>query len=538
MTFPALPDAHGSAQLHACLRDLVGLMGLPALWSGKEPLSTVRLLAETLMEILALDACGMTTALAGKSGPLRILLVDGAYVDEPYSADWLRFVEGTDCEKLDLNVTEEMTPRGLLCVARFSLGYFGYKGRISVASSRPDFPLPTELILLRSAASLAASGLRSAQLTQEREKALRAKDEFLAMLGHELRNPMAPIVTAIELLKLKADGVFGPELAVIERQVTHLRGLVDDLLDVTRITSGKIELRPETVELHAVVLHALEAAQPLIEQRRHRLVCEVPATGMLVRADPLRLAQVFSNLLINAAKYSGTDGNIQITAFRESDRVQLQVKDDGMGIHPDLLPHVFDLFEQGVASIDRSGGGLGIGLSVVRALVAMHEGSVRADSPGVERGSTFTVTLALAKTELPAAVPPVPHAVDRFEKNETVLVVDDNQDAANSLAELLRAYGYRTEVRYGPHEALALCEKMQLSVVIVDIGLPGISGYELAAMIRACHQADPPRIIAVTGYGQPADHARSKSAQIEAHLTKPVMIEELLAHIGRSGPCM
>lgn len=529
---PPLPEVDNSAELRTCLRDLISLLGLPALWSSKEPQATARLLAETLIETLSLDACCVTTTFVRQNEPQNFLYANGKAVDIAKASGWMPFVEASVKEQHELSLTQEATPIGMLYVARFSLGYYGYKGWIAVASSRQDFPKPTELILLRSAASLAASGLRSASLTYEREKALRAKDEFLAMLGHELRNPLAPIVSALDLIKLKAGGQLTLEHKIIERQVNHLNGLVDDLLDVTRITSGKIELKQQTIEVHSVVLAALEAAQPLIEQRRHHVLCDIPVSGLLITGDPLRLAQSVSNLLINAAKYTDPDGTITVTTLRDGSNVALQVKDTGTGIDADLLPHVFDLFEQGKVSIDRSQGGLGIGLSIVKSLINMHGGTVTAESAGIGLGSTFTISLPLTGVETPkSAVKQLAAAMATASKRERILIVDDNREAADILSSLLQAYGYEVHVKYTPLDALDFCKKIDPAIVMIDIGLPVISGYELATRIRAKFRENPPRIMAITGYGQPQDHQRSLEAGIEVHLTKPVPIETLIAKI-------
>lgn len=532
MTLP-LPEVDSSAELRTCLRDLMGLLGLPALWSSKEPKATARLLAETLIETLSLDACCVTSTFVGQSGSQSFLYANGKAIDIADDAGWTPFVESPVKVQHQLDLAENETPLGLLRVARFSLGFYGYKGQIVVASSRKDFPKPTELILLRSAASLAASGLRSASLTYERENALRVKDEFLAMLGHELRNPLAPIVTALELMKLKAGGELTLEQKIIERQVDHLNGLVDDLLDVTRITSGKIELKEETIEIHAVVLTALEAAQPLIKERNHQILCDIPTSGLLVRGDPRRLAQVVSNLLINAAKYTEPDGTIAVSARHDANRVTLQIRDTGLGIAADLLPNVFNIFEQGKVSIDRSKGGLGIGLAVVKSLVNMHGGSVKAESPGIGLGSTFTVSLPVVNVlaSLPESRT-IPIDITEFNQ-ERILIVEDNRDLADTMSLLLRTHGHVVDVQYTPFDALELCKNTTPTIVILDIGLPDISGHELATRIRSRFYENPPRIFAMTGYGEPADRQRSLDVGIEAHFTKPVPIDLLIATIAK-----
>jgi PAS domain S-box-containing protein len=374
------------------------------------------------------------------------------------------------------------------------------------------------------------------------EQANRAKDEFLAMLGHELRNPLAPIVTALHLIKLRGGAALSNEHAVIERQVQHVIRLVDDLLDVSRMTQGKVELKLETVDLAAVVARAVEIASPLLERRRHRLIIDVPRGELRLSADAFRLAQVIANLLTNAAKYTDPEGRIELRAFRDGNEVVVEVKDNGMGIRPELLAKVFDLFVQGSRSADRTEGGLGIGLTLVRNLVAMHGGTVAAHSDGPGRGSTFTVRLpaapANASATATAATATAREASDDRQKLQLprsavprrVLIVDDNVDAATLLSTVIEAMGHELRVAHDPPEALALLDTFTPDVAVLDIGLPVMDGYELARRIRdkvgpAC------RIIALTGYGQEHDRKRSRHAGFDDHLVKPVDPKRVLAII-------
>lgn len=523
-----LPASDEAEELRICLRDLVGLLGLPALWSGRDARATARLLAETLVEMLSLDACWISTLAHPQDQPFGFLQTPIGPVDAAGLAAWSGFTGTGSPRHQDLQLARESTPAGALRIARFSLAYYGHRGEVTVGSTREDFPRPTELILLRSAASLAASGLRTAQLVVERERALQAKDDFLAMLGHELRNPMAPIVSALGLLKMKAGGSLGGEYKIIERQVRHLVGLVDDLLDITRITKGKIELKHELLDVRTILDTAIETARPLVDQRRHELTCE-SSPGLLVEGDARRLAQVVSNLVINAAKYTDPGGRIAVTAAADGNRIAIKVADNGIGIDAALMPRLFDLFEQGTVDIDRSRGGLGVGLSVVKALVTLHGGAVTPESPGKGLGSTFTLTLPLAQAVTGTGadhVAPRAAAVSP-EGGRRILVVDDNRDAADSLGELLRASGHDVHVVYCPVEALGFCEGAQLDTVILDIGLPRMNGYELAVKLRSGCRAGVPRLIALTGYGQEQDQARSRRAGIDIHLTKPVSMGEL-----------
>ena len=371
------------------------------------------------------------------------------------------------------------------------------------------------------------------------ETANRAKDEFLAMLGHELRNPLSPILTALQLLRMR--GAAGREHAGIERQIGHLVRLVDDLLDVSRITRGKIELRREPLELATAVAAGLEMARPLLEQRRQKLTLDVPARGLIVQADLNRLAQVVSNLLTNAAKYSDPEATIFVSARREGSLARLSIRDQGVGIPPQIIDRIFDVFFQEPQAIDRSKGGLGLGLAIVRNLVEMHGGRVTARSDGADRGSEFTVDLPLAEVSAQTARPGTPVTADSprpgpSQGGRRILLVDDNVDAANSLAELLSQLGH--EVR-AVHDAVAALEVSPLfkpDVCLLDIGLPIMDGYELATRLRASRLIDDKtRIIAVTGYGQDADRQRARAAGFDAHLVKPVDVEALTRALGPDG---
>lgn len=485
--------------------------------------------------MLSLQVCAVVARLGQDQPPCTVLYVEGRPADPDEDKRWLPLLAAR-ADQQGLCRTEEDTPLGSLQVARFPLGFYGGEGEVTVASHRAGFPTTTELVLLRSAATLAASGLRAARLVQERERALRAKDEFLAMLGHELRNPLAPIVTALELIRIREGGASSPEHVVIDRHVGHLRRLVDDLLDVTRITTGKADLQRELIDLHSVAEAAVEAAQPLARERLHRLDWDVPPRTLWVHGDPLRLTQVIGNLLINATKYTEPGGRVTLSGWLDRDDVVVQVRDTGVGIEPGLLPHVFDLFQQGQVSADRSRGGLGIGLSIVRSLVTMHGGSVAADSAGPGCGSTFTIRLPQASAAVIAEPPKgTPAPADRG-GDEDILLVDDNHDAADTLGQLLRAFGYRVRIFYHPVDALAACDAWRPSVAILDIGLPAMDGYELATRIRARFPDTPPTIVAVTGYGQAEDLQRSAEAGIDVHLTKPVCADTLMERLRQALP--
>jgi PAS domain S-box-containing protein len=355
----------------------------------------------------------------------------------------------------------------------------------------------------------------------------RRKDEFLALLSHELRNPLAPILTAAQLMELRGDVATPREREVIIRQAQHLVRLVDDLLDVSRMARGKVTLTKEPLELSSVVARAVEATAPLLEQRRHELLLSVPSEGLPVEADEVRLTQVVSNLLANAARYTHPGGRIEVTGAREGDSVVLHVRDNGMGIDPGLLPHVFEMFVQGARGPDRAEGGLGLGLSLVRTLTALHGGTVSGRSEGLGRGSEFTV-------RLPASVEPVKSRAASSEGprravggRRRVLVVDDNRDAAEMIAVVLEHAGYEVQTAGDASHAMAVAEQFRPEVAILDIGLPVMDGYSLGRELRARLREAAPVLMALTGYGQEQDRKRSEEAGFALHLVKPVDVEKL-----------
>jgi PAS domain S-box-containing protein len=369
---------------------------------------------------------------------------------------------------------------------------------------------------------------------QDAETANRAKDEFLAMLGHELRNPLSPILTALQLMKLRGGGELERERTVIERQVSHLTRLVDDLLDVSRIARGKIELKEELVEMSEVVAAAIEITSPLLDQRTHTLDVSVPRWGLVVKGESSRLSQVISNLLTNAAKYTPPGGYITIRANEEDGAVVVRVRDTGMGIPQDVLPRIFDLFVQERQAIDRSQGGLGLGLTIVRNLVERHGGTVSAHSDGPGTGSEFVVRLpkvtetvirkdrATTETAADRAISPRPDAV-------RILVVDDSVDGAEMLAAALNAKGYDTRVAYDAPAALRIAADFEPAIVFLDIGLPVMDGYELAAHLRALEGLNGVTLIALTGYGQESDRKKTRDAGFQHHFVKPVDLDALEA---------
>ena len=371
---------------------------------------------------------------------------------------------------------------------------------------------------------LAQQARRLEEARGQAENAARVKDEFLAMLGHELRNPLAPMTTVLQLLRLR--GEWTPELAIMQRQVDHMQRLVDDLLDVSRIAGGKLTLQRRKIELIEVIRAAHETAEPLIAQKRQHVRIDIPAFGLLVDADPARLAQVFANLLTNAAKYSDEGTAIDVQATVHGENVVIEVIDQGLGIEAGMLGRVFDLFEQQGSSIDRAQGGLGLGLAIVRNLVQQHGGHVHADSAGLGKGSRFVVELPLARgvVEPEATVDQQPAPWVR--PGERILLVDDNADALATLAEALRVAGYTVKVAADGHSALECARVFAPRLALLDIGLPGMDGYELASRLRS--GGNPAlKIVALTGYGQPTDKQRALDSGFDRHLTKPVNFSRL-----------
>ena len=374
------------------------------------------------------------------------------------------------------------------------------------------------------------------------EEALRAadrrKDEFLAMLAHELRNPLAPISTAAQLLRLAQ--VDDPRIArtsdIISRQVEHMTSLIDDLLDVSRVTRGLVTLEKEAVMLDQVVASTLEQVRSLVESRRHHLDIDIAPGMPPLLGDRIRLVQICTNLLNNAAKYTPPGGKLQLRAWVENGMLALTVSDNGIGIPPDLLPHVFDLFTQGERSPDRAQGGLGLGLALVKSLAELHGGRVAAHSEGPGKGSTFSVYLPLAPGQH-LSLPPVQDGSHQAHvaPASSVLLVDDNVDAANTLAMLLELQGYQVSVAYQAQDALEQAAAQAPGICLLDIGLPDMDGYELARRLRASPATSDAVLIALTGYGQAQDRERSVLAGFDHHLVKPVEIDRLIALLARIG---
>jgi signal transduction histidine kinase len=457
-------------------------------------------------------------------------------------------------ERLWDGLLSESPNAKLLC--GYSLGSFSGQGSVGVfsricdahsaieaARERRTWSVPRLLAELdqrtaaferESAKRLEAERERDA-LIERAEAAHRTKHEFLAMLGHELRNPLSPILTAVQLMGIRAEGALAKERRVIERQVNHMVRLVDDLLDVSRVARGKVELKLAPVEIARVVADAIEMASPLLEERSHRLVTSVPASGLLVDADADRLAQALGNLLTNAAKYTPPGGVVTVTASKSDRFVEIGVRDNGVGIEPELLPQVFDLFVQGRQGFDRAQGGLGLGLSIAKNLVEMHGGSLRGYSDGIGRGSVFTLELELlSKSVDENRVRRVAAVSTRATRR--VLVVDDNKDAADGFGEFLEASGHVTRVAYDGLSALEVASEFRPQVALLDLGLPVMDGHELARRLLSLLSDEPPKLVAITGYGDQIDRRRSSESGFDHHLLKPVDASELFQLIEGMDP--
>jgi PAS domain S-box-containing protein len=378
------------------------------------------------------------------------------------------------------------------------------------------------------------------RIQRELEDADVKKNEFLALLAHELRNPLGPIRHAVKILRARPPSPDELSWAtnIIDRQTEHMTRLVDDLLDVARITSGTIELRIERIDIAEILKAAVEASGALIERGRHQLMVTLPVEPLHVEGDATRLTQIISNLLDNAAKYTDSGGRIWLTAEREGDAVVIQVKDSGIGIAPDVLPRIFDMFTQTGLPLERAQGGLGVGLALVQRLVKLHGGTVSAFSGGQGKGSDFTIRLPVLqahRNEAPAsraAAAPAP------EKHCRILVVDDNQDSADSLGMLLHMLGHEVKTANDGETALAAAEEFRPDVAILDIGLPKVNGYDLAKQIREQPWGRSIVLVALTGWGQEQHRKRSAESGFNHHLTKPVEFEVLqeILDVAESSP--
>jgi PAS domain S-box-containing protein len=466
----------------------------------------------------------------------RYLDVTGLTADELLGPHWRKVVHPDDAEDYGAAVARAVRERGVLHhrvrlrVADGSWHWFESHGRPWYASEH-DYRGHVGISIDVNEAVEAEEALRAAD---------RRKDEFLATLAHELRNPLAPISNALQLLRFPAGRhQIDRLLAMADRQVKQMIRMVDDLMEVTRITRGKIELRRAPVSLADILNSAVETSQPAIEQMRHRFVLALPDEPLVLDADKVRLTQVFANILNNAAKYTAPEGDIRLTAWRDGTDAMIAVRDTGMGIPPEQLGLVFEMFSQPHSVNGSTQSGLGIGLAMVRSLVDMHGGSVEARSDGPGRGSEFVVRLPLPAADTRAQAAQAAETGEALAHRRHMplarrrtLVVDDNRDAADSLCHLLASLGADASAVYDGRAALDALEALRPHAIVLDIGMPGMDGYEVARAIRRDHRFDGVRIIALTGWGQHVDRLRSDASGFDYHLTKPAdmaLLESLLA---------
>jgi signal transduction histidine kinase/CheY-like chemotaxis protein len=393
---------------------------------------------------------------------------------------------------------------------------------------------PDELALAADLAGRGALAIDNARLYEQSRSAVRHRDRFLAMLAHELRNPLAAIFSAVELMR-QSDGVAGVlhrTEAVIERQGRHMARLLDELLDISRVTHGKIELRKRVIDLCSLVRDTVQANETVIRGREHHVITNLGDESLWIAADPTRLEQVLTNLLHNAVKYMEPGGTIHVSTLAEDDHVLLRVRDTGAGIAAADLPHIFDLFVQADRSLDRAQGGLGVGLTLVRHLVEMHGGAVSAHSDGAGLGSEFTVRLSLLAEPAATVAPPPVRTVAKRQRR--VVIVEDNADAREMLQMLLAVEGHEVDSAEDGRDGLALIERVRPDVALIDIGLPLLNGYDVARTLRARNQGPPVLLVALTGYGQPEDRQRALAAGFDEHLIKPVNLDRLTQIMSRS----
>ena len=513
---PSTDSENRIGSLQRCIRDLAALNALPSMCVGCNPYEALEIVLDALPTALGCDL--IRVRLPGSPVQERAVL-HGRQLSAEELAELRVATTASDGRG------EVIVPGAtkLHCL-EVELPMGSARGEL-LAGRRTPLDADTDRVLVRSAANLAGATLEAARLLE----LARHKDEFLAILGHELRNPLAPIMTAVELLA-RVPAV-DRERQVIDRQARHLTRLVDDLLDISRVTRGHVELRSERVPLDSVLERALEVVSPLITRHRHALSvarCE----GIVVQGDPVRLAQVFGNLLTNAAKFTPPEGAIDVSIERMPGRVRVTVRDNGRGLARNQLARIFEPFVQVDRARDALRGGLGLGLAIVDNLVRRHGGAITAHSDGVGLGAAFTVELPTTTTpaqEARASVAPS-SAVQRG--GVRVLIVDDNADIAELLSAALELEGFETAVELNGRAALERWRHFVPHAAVLDVGLPELDGYELARAIRTEH-GPRPMLLAATGYGQPTDRLRAADAGFDHHFVKPVSVSDIVRAIDR-----
>lgn len=517
-----------ASELRRCLRDVLSLLALPASWERLSPREILVSLVEALETSVHAEVIVAQLRDSDLGDP--VVRVRGMTPERTDAAiAWFTPLSSRSAASIARLVCG---PLGELTAVYEPLGYYASFGHLIVASERPGFPTPNDVAIIHASTTIVTTAIQTARAMHEREAAVRARDDFMAVLGHELRNPLAPITMALDIIRHR--GVeLSHEHQVIERQVEYLRRLVDDLLDITRIERGTIELKRTRVELSEIVNDAVEACASLFVERRQELHVHMPETGLVLSADRFRMHQVVVNLLTNAARYTQDTGTIEVSAEAEDGLLRLSVRDNGIGMAPELLPRIFDSFVQAHRSTGSAYSGLGIGLALVRKLVSLHGGTVSASSEGPGQGSCFVVELP---TVLVSQATQVAKNVDlsrqkTLSASRRVLVVDDNVDAGELLGFALEQAGHRVEVSADPLQATKLAAEFSAEIAVLDIGMPGLDGFQVAAQMREHLGARAPQLIALTGYGQPEDTRRILAAGFGAHLVKPVDRSKLLAAI-------
>ncbi|MET0980541.1 MAG: ATP-binding protein [Telluria sp.] len=528
-------------RLRRTTRDLVAMSALPAIWGDLGIDGVIDSLASVLVSTLDLDLACVRLAGSGDVAALDALRCkpqDNAALFLPAAHDVLDSLAMPGLANQRTTIVHPADGR-LLRLHVVHLGIGQGIGALVAASGRPDFPSEHERLLLGVAANQAAvvlqrrqaeTALRQSEAKQralfdEVTKSNKNLSEFLAVLAHELRNPLAPIVTGLEVMRIRADSreTVASMRGIIERQVKQLAHLIDDLLDIARVTNGKVDIKREEVDLKAIVANAVETSLPLIEKGRHAFSLKLPDAPLPVNADPARIAQVIGNLLTNAAKYTPPGGSIELVVGQDGGQAVISVIDSGVGIPRESLESVFDMFSQVGRHMQHSQGGLGIGLSLVRQLVSLHGGTVAASSEGAGKGSTFAVRLPLELAGVPATAGARAAGSVRMPGNTfRILVADDNVDAATTLASLLEMHGHALRVAHDGPEALQMASEFQPEVLFLDIGMPGMTGYEVARRIRTIPGLERSVIAAVSGWGAKEDLVRAKEAGFDMHFTKPV----------------
>ena len=520
---PGVAPATGQfpvADLEGCLRDLVSVLALPSFCRGRSQAEALAIIIDSARTVLR-----ATLVYAVLEPPHQA--EDFWFADPALSLAAVRSLVSPALAAKSGSAAIAPSPAGgiPLRLVYVPIGFYAGSGALVIGSTRADFPQPLETVLFRAIASLTSATLDNARLLEAARESERRKDDFMALLGHELRNPLAPILTALQLMKLRNVGG-EKERGIIERQARHMVQLVDDLFDISRITRGTVQLERRDLDLSDVIAQAVEMAVPLLDKHRHVLQVEVEP-GLRLNADAVRLAQVFSNLLTNAARYTPEGGRIHIEAQRTSKgMIEVRVRDNGRGLEPHMLEKIFVLFFQTDRKKDALSGGLGLGLALVRSLVELHGGSVAASSAGLGLGSVFTVTLPALAVPRPISLGAALQPAGAAPVRRRVLVTDDNRDAADLLGEFLRAAGHEAQIAYDGAGALAMIASgFQPDFAILDLGLPGMDGYELAARLRAALPGAV--LIALSGYTEPTARAKSLAAGFTHHLAKPADLDSL-----------